>query len=107
MDFASPLEGRGNGPATGDFTLTVFGSNFGAYNLNAKASIDGSECVTTTWKSDSSVQCRIREGLGKDLSVSLQVEDSAVQRASTVTKSFSYDVAHVKSWIFFEWAPTW
>ena len=107
MDFASPLEGRGNGPATGDFTLTVFGSNFGAYNLNAKASIDGSECVTTTWKSDSSVQCRIREGLGKDLSVSLQVEDSAVQRASTVTKSFSYDVAHVKSWIFFEWAPTY
>jgi hypothetical protein len=86
----------------------VFGRNFGALNnMNARASVEASVCATTTWRSDSSVLCSIRAGIGKDLAVSVELQESSVKRASTVTQVFSYDVARIQSWIFFQWAPNY
>jgi len=53
------------------------------------------------------VLCSIRAGIGKDVEVSVELQENSVKRASTVTQVFSYDVARIDSWIFFQWSPAY
>jgi len=101
-DASSSMMGKANGAAAGDFTLTVFGMNFGKADMKGKARL-GTSCLSTTWKADTSIYCRMPAGLGKDIPVVFTLaENSAAGRKSSVTKAFSYDVAKLTSWIFWE-----
>jgi hypothetical protein len=97
---------RANGRSVGDYTLTVFGLNFGATNLNARARF-GTACVSTTWLADTALRCSLAAGMGTEIPVVLTVADSDgnTQRRSTASGAFSYDTAVPGSWTFWEIGP--
>jgi len=96
---------KGNGAAFGDYALTILGKSFGTTDQMGKARV-GTSCLANTWVSDSTVLCKAAGGLGNQIPVVFTVaENISPVRPSTATKAFSYDVAQVFSWVFFEVGP--
>jgi hypothetical protein len=81
-----------NAPTSGGALLTIFGLNFGTTDLSSSASLVSitgisTPCGTTSWFSDSSVQCQSPGGLGLKISHALTVGGMV----GTQQSLFSYD----------------
>jgi hypothetical protein len=55
--------------------------------------VAGTECVTYTWISDSSLLCRAAAGIGPNLEVVVQINKQRI----SLSKSFSYDLPSISS----------
>jgi hypothetical protein len=84
-----------NGPASGQFEITIQGKNFGASaDLKVQASIlsqmGGGLCFLTTWTSDSQLTCNTPVGVGGDASVKVNFE-SAPEAFGTLSLAYTFD----------------
>ena len=85
----------GNSPAMGTMMTTVTGKNFGSSPLNPLvASIlsprGGGACTSSTWTSDSQMECQTPAGVGGDASVTIGYEGNT-KDIGTLTLAFTYD----------------
>jgi hypothetical protein len=77
-----------NAPCNTPKELTIFGDNFGGQDYqHAVAKVGGTTCITTKWKSDSTITCTTPQGaLGEqDIIVSME------SMVASITKAFSFD----------------
>jgi hypothetical protein len=58
-----------NGPTFGSASITIQGSNFGVTDQSPIARVGATNCLTTSWMSDSLMHCEVAEGyaIGRDL----------------------------------------
>jgi len=92
FEFDAPLVTRlepDHGPGTGGYTVTVHGTNFGTVDSKPQIKVNGKNCQTTEWKSNTEVLCVAPsgQGTGKDVSVDILGQPS---KTSPGTR-FSYD----------------
>lgn len=76
-----------NGPAAGSIAVTFTGLSFGVEDPGPTASIDGKNCLTSTWTSDSSLSCNVAGNVGNAKAAAVVI---AGQTGAAVT-IFSYD----------------
>jgi hypothetical protein len=86
-DVSAAAYSTSNGPASGNYDMTIIGANFGDVSRGAKARIGSTACRTTAWKSDSTVVCRMPDGTGKAKSVPVTLG----RLVGTQYIAFSYD----------------
>jgi hypothetical protein len=65
--------GSVNGPSFGSQVLTVQGKNFGSKDYQAKGTLvaqaGAGDCYSTSWTSDSQIECVTPEGVGPAVNV--------------------------------------
>eukprot|EP00960_Hanusia_phi_P024393 718314-Hanusia_phi.AAC.1 len=57
--------------------VEIQGENFGAYDATPSSFVGLSACLSTTWTSDSLVQCRVVQGAGRNLPVTVVVSGAS------------------------------
>eukprot|EP00002_Diphylleia_rotans_P014939 TRINITY_DN28_c0_g1_i1.p1 TRINITY_DN28_c0_g1~~TRINITY_DN28_c0_g1_i1.p1 ORF type:complete len:732 (+),score=160.24 TRINITY_DN28_c0_g1_i1:87-2282(+) len=82
-----------NGPTTGGASVIVKGSNFGPRYSMPVVSVGGKNCVFTTWRDDSKLECSLPDGVGTNKQVVVNVGG----QASTEKIIFSYDAPTISS----------
>ena len=95
FSYDAPVETRlspGNSRLSGNVSVTVFGSNFGAHRPATRISLGESSCTSAIWSSDSQIICsKVIPGTGALLSAKVRVEDRPSENPPGITKVFSYD----------------
>ena len=89
------LEGRMNGPSSGQETITVVGSHFGNTDPGSLliAGVGQTNCSETTWVSPTSLTCKLNPGVGSsDVNVHLAGAQRGIKRA------FSYNAPSLDAW---------
>jgi hypothetical protein len=76
-----------NAPTSGGASLTVSGVNLGNSDYSVSVNIAGTSCLTSSWKSDSSVVCLSASGTGPQKSSYVTV----AQIVGTALETFTYD----------------
>jgi hypothetical protein len=75
-----------NGALSGGTSISISGANFGKGNLSPSATVGGSACQTTAWRSDTTIVCTNAPGDGTGREVHVTV--SAMVATKTVVFSF-------------------
>eukprot|EP00002_Diphylleia_rotans_P014942 TRINITY_DN28_c0_g2_i2.p1 TRINITY_DN28_c0_g2~~TRINITY_DN28_c0_g2_i2.p1 ORF type:complete len:648 (+),score=140.01 TRINITY_DN28_c0_g2_i2:115-2058(+) len=81
------------GPTTGGLSMIVKGSNFGPRYSMPVVSVGGKNCVFTTWRDDSRLECSLPDGVGLNKAVVVSVGG----QSSTEKINFSYDAPVISS----------
>lgn len=76
-----------NVPVNAPTVIPITGQNFGAEDYSDQASVGGTICVRTVWRSDSRVECSVPKGLLETHSVVVSVS----AKVGTLTQAISYD----------------
>jgi hypothetical protein len=76
-----------NGPASGNYDLTLTGTNFGAQQNAAAARVGITECKTTSWRSNTAVVCRTPDGTGTAKTTTATI----ATLTGTAFAAFTYD----------------
>ncbi len=71
-------------PTTGS-SVTIYGGNFGAWDISASARIGQTRCESTFWISDSAVKCKLAGGIGVSLDLSVTTTGQVGLFASSVS----------------------
>jgi hypothetical protein len=79
---------RQNLPSTGGRSVLCKGTNSGRSSSSVTINVGASPCQSTTWLSDSLINCKISSGLGGFHSASV----SFLRQVSTIAAAFSFDV---------------
>ena len=88
-----------NGPTTGGNTVSVSGSNFGAYDSTVSVRFADTLCSSVTWSSDSEVECTVPPGVGPfHTNVHfVYVEVGTQQGTLSPWHAYNYDLPEVTS----------
>eukprot|EP00960_Hanusia_phi_P060184 764428-Hanusia_phi.AAC.1 len=78
-----------NSPGSGSVSLTIAGLNFGTTDPTPSERIDGSACESSQWVSDSTVRCKVSEGIDGTMYLSVTIDLSI---SWTVSEMLSYDI---------------
>lgn len=76
-----------NGPASGQQSLTVVGSNFGSFDLTGRQVLGGTSCEASRWMSNTAVTCKNSPSVQYNRNV---VVSLALGR-DTLTGAYTYD----------------
>ncbi|EKX54973.1 hypothetical protein GUITHDRAFT_99619 [Guillardia theta CCMP2712] len=76
-----------NSPTTGNVDLQLSGAGLGNFDACPVAQVERFVCRASMWKSDSSMVCRVNEGAGAGLDISVKVKE----QVGTLSQVFSYD----------------
>lgn len=104
LSFSSPRVSaisQGNGPAVGSVKITVFGSSYSTFGASGSGSFGMTQAPFRIWTSDSSVLLSAAEGVGRNLSVSVTIDD----QLGFCSRMFSYDIPSVYR-SKFDYAPS-
>jgi hypothetical protein len=95
FSYDAPTETRiapGNSRLTGNVTLTVYGSNFGAHNPVTTITLGETHCTSAIWQSDSQVICsRVAPGSGPLWDAKVSTENRRSETPTGLSRAFSYD----------------
>ncbi len=72
-----------HGVSAGGFLVTFFGRNFGGSNSSPQGRLGGTACFATFWTSDTSLNCRVRQGFNIAGSFSITTSSGVHPAAST------------------------
>jgi len=84
-----------NAAATGEAILTVVGGSFGAIDYTPRSRVGGTACTSTSWLSDSSLECTVpsgnNDGDDLDMGILVTVSNQIMRPGATLTRGFTYD----------------
>ena len=84
-----------NAAATGEAMLTVVGGSFGAIDYTPRSRVGGTACTSTSWHSDSSLECTVpsgnNDGDDLDMGILVTVSNQIMRPGATLTRGFTYD----------------
>jgi hypothetical protein len=84
-----------NAAASGEGIITVIGSSFGVIDYTPASRIGGTACISTSWLSDSSLECAIpsgnNDGDDPDMGILVTVGRQILRPGATFTRGFTYD----------------
>jgi len=95
FSYNAPTETRiapGNSRLSGNVTLTVYGSNFGAHNPDITITLGETHCTSAIWQSDSQIICsKVAPGSGALWEAKVSVKDRRSETPTGLSRVFSYD----------------
>ena len=86
---------RRNGAVVGGTMLTLYGTYFSVQDSSPVIQVGGTDCVTSTWTSDTSLACETAAGWGGDHRIFWHSEGSTTAIRSEANARYSYDLPTV------------
>ena len=80
----------GIAPQTGGTTTTIFGQNFGTFDLSVESAIGGTNTLMSRWMSDSSLLVKVPPDTEAGVAVDVFLE-AAGHKMESLTVAFSFD----------------
>ena len=76
--------------------ITVVGKSYGSVDMSVVVVLGNTRCSETTWRSDSSVQCRVSDGVGVALPVAVRQASHAARILETIHEA-SFEHASISA----------